>query len=199
MSLSAVAVVGAGPAGLSIAEAVAEADLPVTVVCVTGARRALAARRLERTLKMRVDVGEITEEDAAAIRANVTFSRELSAVADCDLVIESAVGDTLMRRAILATVEGRVSRGSLLASNVDADALPQMAEVLQRKDQFLGLHFAHPASHTPVVEVLPLPETAPGAQFACETFIRWLGKAPVERFETDVQPVLRKRDVAAVG
>lgn len=199
MSLSAVAVVGAGPTGLSIAEAIAEAELPVTVVCVTGARRELAARRLDKTLRMRVDVGELTDEEAATIRDRVRFTRELGEVAECDLVIESVVGNTLMRRAILATIEGRVSRGSVLASNTPEGELESMAEVLRRKDQFLGLHFVHPASHTPLVEVLPLPETAPGAVSACETLVRWLGKTPVERFVGDVEPVLRSRRVAATG
>lgn len=199
MSFSAVAVVGAGPTGLSIAESVAEADVPVTVVCVTGARRELAARRLDKTLSMRVDVGELTREEADALRDRVTFTRELSDVAGSDLVIESAVGDAMMRRAILATIEGRVSRGALLASNVSHEELPQMAEVLSRQDQFLGLHFVHPASHTPVVEVLPLPETAPGAVFACEAFIRWMGKRPVERFVGTVTPVLRPREVVAAS
>lgn len=194
MSFSAVAIVGAGPAGLSIAESVAEADVPVTVVCVTGARQELAARRLDKTLSMRVDVGELTRDEADELRSRVTFTRELSDVAGSDLVIEAAVGDARMRRAILATVETRVSRGALLASNVPSDELPAMAEVLSRKDQFLGLHFVHPASHTPVVEVLPLPETAPGAVVACETLVRWMGKRPVERFVGAVTPVLRPRD-----
>jgi len=78
------------------------------------------------------------------------------------ITIESAVGDAMMRRALLATIEGRVSRGSLLVSNSTLEELPAIAEVLRRKDQFLGLHFVHPASHTPVVEVLPLAVTAPG-------------------------------------
>ncbi|MGE0784426.1 MAG: 3-hydroxyacyl-CoA dehydrogenase family protein [Sandaracinaceae bacterium] len=191
MSLSAIAIVGAGPQGLSIAEAVAEADLPVLVVCTTGAREELAARRIDRTLAMRVDVGDLSRREAEAIRARVTFSRELADAEGCDLVIESTVGDPRMRRAILATVESRISRGAVLASNSPAEELPALAEVLRRTDQFIGLHFAHPASHTPLVEVLPLPETAPGAVFACETLVRWMNKQPVERFVGHVAPVLR--------
>lgn len=193
MSLSAVAVVGAGPRGLSIAEAVAEAELPVTVVCVTEARRAHARRRVERTLSMRVDVGELTTDEAAGILDWMTFTRDLAQVADCDLVIESAIGDVRMRRALLATIEPHVSRGSVLASNIGRGSLPKMAEVLSRTDQFLGLRFFHPASHTPLVEVVPLPESAPGAIIACQTLVRWMDKTPVEQVVGDVQPVLRPK------
>lgn len=196
MSLSAVAVVGTGPWGLSIAEAVAEAELPVIAVSVTGSRESLARRRLERTLEMRVDVGELTTEEASAILSRVRFTQDIASVRECDLVIESAVGDVRMRRAILATLEGVLSRGAVLASNIARAQLPQMAEVLERKDQFLGLRFFHPASHTPLVEVLPLPDTAPGARFSIETFCRWLGKTPVEQVDGNVEPVLRPRAAA---
>ena len=190
MSVSSVAVVGAGPRGLSIAEAIALADLPVTVVCVTGARDELARRRVQRTLAMRVDVGDLRRAQAEELLELVRFERDLGVAAEADLVIESAVGDVRARRALLATIEGRMSRGSVLASNATHAHLASMAEVLVRPDQFLGLRFFHPATHTPLVEVMPLPETAPGALFACQTLCRWLGKTPVERVEGEVAPVL---------
>lgn len=193
MSLSAIAVVGAGPRGLSIAEAVGAAELPITVVSVTGGRRDFALRRVQKTLAMRVDAGELGGPDAEAILSRLRFTADLSAVADCDLVIESAVGDVRMRRALLATLETHVSRGSVLASNTCRSQLPQMAEVLSRTDQFLGLRFFHPASHTPLVEVVPQPDTAPGAIVACETFVRWLGKTPVERIIEEVERVVPPR------
>lgn len=183
MSVSSVAVVGAGPRSLSIAEAIALADLPVTVVCVTGARDDLARRRVQRTLEMRVDVGELRRAQAEEVLELVRIERDLGAAAEADLVIESAVGDVRARRALLATIEGRMSRGSVLASNTTRAHLASMAEVLVRPDQFLGLRFFHPATHTPLVEVTPLPETAPGALFACQTLCRWLGKTPASHAE----------------
>ncbi len=188
MSLSAIAVVGTGPSGLSIAEAIAEANVPVVAVCVTGGRRDLARKRLEKTLSMRVDIGELTEARASEILGHVTFTRDLADARDCDLVIESTVGDVRSRRALLATIESTISRGSVLASNAARSQLPQIAEALGRKDQFLGLRFFHPATHTPLVEIAALTETAPGARFACETFCRWLGKTPVEQVEGEVRP-----------
>ena len=196
MSLSAIAVVGTGPRGLAIAEAVAEAELPVLAVCVTGAREDLAKRRLLKTLSMRVGLGELTAAEAEAIAERVTFTRDLGRVRDCDLVIESIVGDIKSRRAMLATIEGTISRATVLACNVARPSLPRIAEVLERKDQFIGLRFFHPATHTPLVEVIPLPETAPGARFACETFCRWLHKTPVEHVEGAVRPVLGRRVAA---
>jgi 3-hydroxyacyl-CoA dehydrogenase len=186
MSVSSVAIVGAGPRGLSIATAIAEADLAVTVVCATRGSADSARRRLRRLLDMRVDIGELGRAAAEAIEALVRVEIDLSVASESDLVIESTVGDVRARRAFLATVEGRVSRGAVLATNTPRSILPAMAEVLVRPDQFIGLRFVHPATHSPLVEVIPLPETAPGAVFACQTLCRWMGKTPVERVEGEL-------------
>lgn len=186
MSVSSVAVVGAGPRGLSVAEAIAAAELPVTVVCVTPGREERALARLRRTIAMRVEVGDLARSRADELLELIRVERELGAAADADLVIETAIGDVRARRALLATIEGRMSRGSVLASNTTHTLLPSMAEVLVRPDQFLGLRFFHPATHTPLVEVMPLPESAPGAVFACQTLCRWMGKTPVEQVDGEV-------------
>ncbi len=199
MSVSSVAIVGAGPKGLSIAEALAEAELTVSVVCVTGSRIDRAAHRLKRTLSMRVDVGELSAKESDAILERVQFTRDLRVVTDADLVIESAVGDVRSRRALLATLETRMSRGSVLASNTTQAQLAQMAEVLVRPDQFLGLRFFHPATHTPLVQVMPLPETAPGAIVAVHTVCRWLGKTAVERVEGEVRPIVPRLELPKVA
>jgi 3-hydroxyacyl-CoA dehydrogenase len=196
MSLSSVAVVGCGPRGLAIVEAIAEADLPVCAICTTAASMSRARARLARTLALRVDIGDLEKTEADAISKNVRFAHDLAAAQGCDLVIESYVGDLKARRAMLATLESRMSRGAVLASNAPRSALDAMAEVLQRKDQFLGLRFFHPATHTPLAEVLALPDTAPGAIFAVQTFCRWLNKTPVEQVEGEVLPILPRARIA---
>jgi 3-hydroxyacyl-CoA dehydrogenase len=199
MSVSSVAVVGAGPRGLSIAAAIAEADLAVTVVCATRGSAESARRRLRRLLDMRVDIGELSRSAVDAIESLVRIERDLSAASEADLVIESTVGDIRARRAFLATVEGRMSRGSVLATNAPRAALAAMAEVLVRPDQFIGLRFFHPATHSPLVEVMPLPETAPGAVFACQTLCRWMGKTPVEQVDGELRDAVPARKAAAAG
>lgn len=200
MSVSSVAVVGAGPSGLSIAEAVAQAEVPVTVYCVTAASSAHARRRLARTLSLRQRVGQLAKSDVDAILERVSFTRDLSATCEADLVIESAAGDVRARRALLATLETRMSRGSVLASNATRAQLSVMAEALMRPDQFIGLRFFHPAPTNKLVEVTPLPETAPGAVAACYAFCRWLEKTPVEQVIGEVSaPRLRMPKIAASG
>jgi 3-hydroxyacyl-CoA dehydrogenase len=180
MSVSSVAVVGVGPQGLSVVETFAQARFPVVAVQVTpnaGAGTA-ALRRLRRKVALRVDAGDLSAEKAKALLDRIHFARDLTAVRGADLVVESTVGDVRARRALMATLEGSISRGAVLASNAPPKLLTQMAEVLLRPDQFIGLRFLHPATHTPTVEVTPVPDTAPGVVAMCQHLLRWLHKTP---------------------
>ena len=76
MSVSSVAVVGAGPTALSIAEAIAEAEVPVTVYCVTAGSAGPAAERLRRRLVLRASVGQLDRDEVGAILGRVRFTRD---------------------------------------------------------------------------------------------------------------------------
>ena len=176
MSISSVAVIGCGPQGLSIVQAFAEAGYPVIAVQVTRDAGDAAKRRLRRTLGFRVTMGELSEARADALFEAVTFQRNFGSVQECDLVIESTVGDARSRRALMATLETHISRGAILAANAPPSLLREIAEVLSRPDQFVGLHFFHPATHTPEVELSLLPDTAPGVAATCAQLCQILSK-----------------------
>lgn len=184
MSFSTVSVVGSGPVGCGIAIAIAQVGVPVTIVRATSGEVQSTIARVERRLTILVDSGSLAPSERQRVRARIDVSGQLSQVASSDLVIETTFGDARTRRARLATVEGQLSAGAVLAVNAEARELPQMAEVLRRRDQFVGMRFFHPATHTTLLELGFLGETAPGVVAACRTFCSWLAKTPVETEES---------------
>lgn len=185
MSFASVSVVGAGPVACGIAIAVARTGTPVTLVRAShsGDTR-LALERVDRRLGWAVDAGELSAEERSVVRARIDVAHDLPAVRDSDLVIESASGELRARRATLATLETHLSGGAVLAVNAPAHHLTELAEVLRRKDQFVGMRFFHPATHTHLVELGLLADTAPGVAAACRAFCGWLAKTPVEQTES---------------
>lgn len=178
MSVSTVSVVGAGPFGVSIAQAVAAANVPVTVVCLNAASARCGARRSARTLSLRVQTGEIASETSVQLTERIAFGYDLAVLSESDLVIEARSGSLMSRRELLPTLEERMSRGAVLASTLPAPDLVSAADQLDRQDQFVGLRFIDPATPAQRVQVVSLPQTAPGVMAACETFGRWLDEAP---------------------
>jgi 3-hydroxyacyl-CoA dehydrogenase len=183
VSFGSVSIVGAGPVACGIAIAIARIGVPVTLVRSHRGDGKLALERIDRRLGWEVDAGQLSEPERAVVRARIDFAHDLSAVRGSDLVVESTAGEPRARRANLATIEGHLSGGAVLAVNVAAHHLPELAEVLRRKDQFVGMRFFHPATHTHLVELGLLADTAPGVVAACRAFCAWLAKTPVEHAE----------------
>lgn len=190
MAFSSVGIVGSGPLGCSIAIAIARTDTPTLLVRAARGADALASRRIESRLRFFRDAEEMTDREVERARESIRLVDDLAHLSSCDLVIESVAGDERARRAMLATLESRLSPGAVLASNSPAEQLPCIAEVLRRRDQFVGLHFftgkrAEPqppgSSMMRIVELGLLADTAPGVAFACKAFAQGLGTTTIER------------------
>lgn len=176
-------IVGAGPVSGAIAVAVARIGIPVTIVRAANADLARVLERIDRRLGWEVDAGALTPAERAVVRARIDVAPDFTALASSDFVIESTAGDARSRRALLATLEASLSPGSVLAANAPAHHLPALAEVLRRRDQFVGMRFFHPATHTSLVELGLLADTAPGVAAACRAFCARLSKNLVVQAE----------------
>jgi 3-hydroxyacyl-CoA dehydrogenase len=185
MSFSSVSIVGAGPVSGAIAVAIARIGTPVTIVRAAHGDLGRVLLRIDRRLGWEVDAGTLTPAEREVVRARIDVATDLGAIASSDLVIESTAGDARSRRALLATIEGSLSGGSVLAANASAHHLPALAEVLRRRDQFVGMRFFQPATASSLVELSLLADTAPGVSAACRTFSSWLSKDLVVRAESE--------------
>jgi hypothetical protein len=201
MGFSNVSIVGAGPAGCGIAIACAAEGLPVTLVRSSRGDLGAVRARLERRLAVCVDLGELESDARDAILTRIAITSSQSAVADAEIVIDATRCDNRARRAMLATLESRMSSGAVLATCASADRLAEIAEVLRRADQLVGMRFALPATGfagrgpaAPAsldlrVELAFLPETAPGVIGACRGLAARLRKTPTEHPSTPPPPV----------
>jgi len=194
MSFASVSVVGTGPVACSIAIAVASLGVPVTMVRAARGDVKLALERIDRRLGWAVDAGELSAKDRGAVRERIGIATDLNAVRDSDLVIECVAGSLSARRATLATLETHLSGGAVLAVHAPAHHLVELAEVLRRRDQFVGMRFFHPATHTHLVELGLLADTAPGVAAACRAFCGWLAKTPVVQVSAEAEPRIGYRE-----
>lgn len=195
MSFSSVGVLGSGPLAIAITIAIARHATPVVVIRNAHGDLRIAEKRIQARIRFFLDTGELTDAQADAARDAITLSSSLQELANCDLVIESVSGDLRARRALLATLESKLSPGAVLATNSPRESLVELAEVLRRKDQFVGLYFTRGRQsqppHTPnvfpianpLLELAVLPDTAPGVALGCEVFAQSVGTIRVAHSE----------------
>lgn len=99
-------------------------------------------------------------------------------VAKADLVIEAVPEKKDLKQKIYRDIEPRMKKAAILATNTSSIPLDDLAESLERPEQFVGLHFFNPVAQMMVVEVIHHPKTAEDVEKAAVTFTDSIGKLP---------------------
>ena len=180
LPLARVAVIGGGTMGAGIVAALREAGLPVALI----ERDAEAVERGLANVAAIFDGaarrGKLTPERVAALRQGVTGSTDYASLAEADLVIEAVFEDIAVKRAVFDQL-GRVCRGdAVLATNTSYLDPRLIAEGLANPGRFIGLHFFSPANVMKLLEIVPVPETAPRTLATGFALARLLKKIPVQ-------------------
>ena len=165
-----VGVVGGGTMGSGIAEVCARAGLDTAVVEIDAAAVEQVQRRIGASLGRAQARGRISAEAHDAALANLSYSHDLAALADRDLVIEAVIENLDEKRRIFGLLDGIVPAGAVLASNTSSIAIIDLATATRRPDRVVGMHFFNPAPVQPLVEVVRSVASAPETVEAVAAF-----------------------------
>ncbi|MGI5241387.1 3-hydroxyacyl-CoA dehydrogenase NAD-binding domain-containing protein [Dactylosporangium sp. CA-139066] len=163
-----VAVLGAGMMGAAIAYVCAKAGLQVVLKDVT----LEAAQRGKSYAETRKRVDQ-------ALLDRITPTAEVSDLAGADLVIEAVFEDPGLKHKVFAEIEGVVAPDALLCSNTSTLPISLLAEGVQRRADFVGLHFFSPVDKMPLVEVIRGAETSDTTLDRALAVVRLLRKTPI--------------------
>jgi 3-hydroxyacyl-CoA dehydrogenase len=111
--------------------------------------------------------------------AEPVCARDLSAVAGCDLVIESVPEKPEVKKSVLRELERVASPSAVLATNTSTIAISRLAEALVQSARFCGLHFFMPDSPRPILEVTPGAQTNRATIARGVAFSRRVGHMPL--------------------
>ncbi|MEU3192435.1 3-hydroxyacyl-CoA dehydrogenase NAD-binding domain-containing protein [Streptomyces sp. NPDC006992] len=174
-----VAVLGAGMMGAGIAYSCARAGIEVVLKDVTPEAaekgKAYSAGLLEKALSR----GKTTEADRDALLARITPTADPQAVAGCDVVIEAVFEDPALKHKVFQEVEHLVAPDALLCSNTSTLPITSLAEGVERRADFIGLHFFSPVDKMPLVEIIKGRETGDEALARAFDLVRRIRKTPI--------------------
>lgn len=149
-----VGVVGGGTMGAGIAEVCARSGSSVLVLETTEVTASAARERIEKSLARGVKAGKLTRDDADAVLTRVRVTLSIDEFADRDLVIEAAPEVADLKFDVFRQLDKVVKPEGILASNTSSIPLIKMANVTERPDQVVGLHFFNPVPVMPLVEIV---------------------------------------------
>ena len=175
-------VIGGGLMGSGITEVGARADLDVVTVEVNDDAAKAAAERVESSLRRAEQRGKITEQEVAATLERITFTSDLQALADRDLVVEAASEEEQTKLELFGRLGKIVEKDdAILASNTSSIPIVKLGAISGRADRVMGVHFFNPAPVMKLVELIPSLTTSPQTMERMHGFVEGaLGKEPIE-------------------
>lgn len=179
MAIEKVGIIGTGTMGLGISHVCAQAGRAVVAVKATPGSTERAQASLDKTFGRMVERGKMEAADKDAILGRITFTTDESAVADCDLVIESIVEEIETKKALFKRLEDVCRPEAILATNTSTLSVTAMMAVCERRHRVAGLHFFNPAPAMKLVEIIHAFETSDEVVKELNTFCKEIGKDPV--------------------
>ncbi|MBN8670174.1 MAG: 3-hydroxybutyryl-CoA dehydrogenase [Chitinophagales bacterium] len=174
---SIIGVIGAGAMGSGIAQVAAIAGHSVILFDTNTAALDKAKASLTSTLNKLAEKGKIA--DANAVLSRFQFATELSAFANCGLIIEAIIENLDIKKKVFADVEAMVSESCVLATNTSSLSVTSIAAACKKADRVIGLHFFNPAPLMALVEIIPAVQTDAALVDTCKELMTAWGKAPV--------------------
>ena len=175
-----IVVIGGGTMGLDLAQVCAKAGFDVVVRDIKDEIIKASEARLNKGLDKLVAKGKLDEAGKKAITDKITFTVDLAAASDADLVVEAAIENLEIKKSVFAELDSICKPETILASNTSSISITAIAAATKRPDKFIGMHFFNPATVMKLVEVIRGAHTSDETYQAIHDLSVEIGKEPVE-------------------
>jgi 3-hydroxyacyl-CoA dehydrogenase len=173
------AVVGAGTMGGEIAQAIADADIPVMLKDVKQEFVDQGLGKARSVWQGRVEQGKLDEAEAGRRSGLIIGTTDYSGFGDVDFVVEAVPERIEVKQAVFEELDAVTPGRAILASNTSALSITELGEVTSRPDKVVGFHFFYPASVMRLIEVVEGEDTSADTAQSAANFAQRIRKLPI--------------------
>ncbi|HUN96561.1 MAG TPA: 3-hydroxybutyryl-CoA dehydrogenase [Bradyrhizobium sp.] len=171
-----VGVIGSGQMGNGIAHVAGLAGLDVVLNDISADRLKSAMATINGNLSRQVARKTISEEDRKRALARISSAESMDDLADCDLVIETAIEKEEVKRKIFHDLCAVLKPEAIIASDTSSISITRLAAATDRPERFIGIHFMNPVPVMELVELIRGIATDDSTFEAAKAFVGKLGK-----------------------
>ncbi|WP_441233619.1 3-hydroxybutyryl-CoA dehydrogenase [Bradyrhizobium sp. 930_D9_N1_4] len=171
-----VGVIGAGQMGSGIAHVAALAGFDVVLNDISADRLKSGMATINGNLARQVSKKAVSEDEKATAMARIKLAEKLDDLADCDLVIETAVEKEEVKRKIFHELCAVLKAEAIVASDTSSISITRLAAATDRPERFIGIHFMNPVPLMELVELIRGIATDDSTFEASKEFVAKLGK-----------------------
>jgi 3-hydroxybutyryl-CoA dehydrogenase len=176
MGIHRVGVIGAGQMGSGIAHVCALAGFDVTLNDVSEERVRAGIATINGNMARQVVKQAISENDRQAALGRIGPANTIDALADCDIIIETAIEKEDVKRKIFASLCPVLKESAIIATNTSSISITRLASSTDRPEKFIGIHFMNPVPVMELVEIIRGIATGDPTYEATKAFVTKLGK-----------------------
>jgi 3-hydroxyacyl-CoA dehydrogenase/enoyl-CoA hydratase/3-hydroxybutyryl-CoA epimerase len=172
-------VLGAGMMGAGIAYSCARSGIEVVLKDVSQEAADKGKSYSDKLLTKAVERGRMDEAKKAEILGRITATADPADAKGCDLVIEAVFEDPALKAKVFGEIQDVVNPDALLCSNTSTLPITELADGVNRPDDFIGLHFFSPVDKMPLVEIIKGAKTSDKAVAHALDVVQAIRKTPI--------------------
>jgi 3-hydroxybutyryl-CoA dehydrogenase len=175
-----IAVIGTGTMGRGIAYLATVAGYDTILHDSDGAALDAAREAIEAMLRKGIEKKKIGEEDAHAAIERLQMVGDLEpAVRDADLIIEAVPENFDLKKNLFAQADLFCAEEAILASNTSSISISKLANNVERRDRFIGMHFFNPPHAMKLIELVRGERTSEATLEQVRSVAEKMGKIPI--------------------
>lgn len=179
-NVKAISVVGAGQMGGGIAQVAAVAGFDTIVYDAFPQAIDKCKALHEKLMSRAVKKERMTQAQADAALARITYADTLDALAPGDVVIEAVIEDISLKKDLFAKFAEMFTGDQILASNTSSISITDIATAAgDSADRVIGMHFFNPVPVMKLVEVINGLATSETITQRTIALAQAMGKVPV--------------------
>lgn len=154
MAIKRIVICGGGVMGRGIAQLIAATGTEVTLVDLTDEILKKSIELLSEEMDAEIEKWGLTLSEKKAILARIKGTTKLEEVCDVPIIIEAIPEEEERKKRLLKELGELCSPETIIVSNTSTLSITELASVTNRSDRVVGVHFLHPVTKIPLVEII---------------------------------------------
>lgn len=179
-TINKIAVIGGGAMGQGIAMLISQRNLPVVVKEISEELAQKTLRAFRQKIDRAVSRGQIMSGDAQIAKELFSVTADYADLADVDLAIEAVFEDLNVKKKVFKELDENLPPHAILATNTSSLSISQIADVTNRPDKVIGMHFFNPPITMSLIEMIMTSKTSEETVETVARLSQNLGKTPIK-------------------
>ena len=179
LKIQMVGIIGAGTMGGGIAMNFANVGIRVKIVEVDKIKLKEGLNRIRENYQRSADKGRFPQSEVENRMGLIEGSTALEELAICDLIIEAVFENIEIKKEIFSKLQRIAKPSSILATNTSGLDIDSIANMTDRPEDIVGLHFFSPANVMKLLEIVQAKQTSSRVIKICMELAQKINKIPV--------------------